>query len=43
MTVREMFELIEDSCNEYGIDEVEKTVNSIFKSLRDWQNESKED
>jgi len=39
MTVREMFELIEDLCNEYGIDEVEKTMNSIFQSLRDWQNE----
>lgn len=41
MTVREMFELIEDLCNEYGIDEVEKTINSIFQSLRDWQNENK--
>ena len=41
MTVREMFELIEDLCNTYGIDEVEKTINAIFQSLRDWQNENK--
>lgn len=39
ITPREMFELIEDLCNKYGIDEVEKTINSIFKSLREWQNE----
>ena len=39
ITPREMFELIEDLCNEYGIDEVEKTINSIFKSLKEWQNE----
>ena len=26
ITPREMFELIEDLCNEYGIDEVEKTI-----------------
>lgn len=43
ITPREMFELIEDLCNECGIDEVEKTINSIFQSLRDWHNESKED
>ena len=39
ITPREMFELIEDLCNKYGIDEVEKTINAIFQSLRDWQKE----
>lgn len=37
MTVREMFEIIENLCNEYGIDRVENTINSIFQVLRDWQ------
>lgn len=39
MTVREMFEIIENLCNEYGIDRVEDTINSIFQVLRDWQKE----
>lgn len=37
MTVREMFELIEDLCKEYGIDKVEYTISCIFQSLRNWE------
>lgn len=43
MTVREMFELIENLCNEYGIDRVQNTIDSIFQTLRDWKNDYEED
>ena len=35
MTVREMFELIENLVDEYGIEKVEYTINSIFDTLRE--------
>ena len=37
MTVRELFEIIETLTNEYGIDKIENTINSMFEVLRDWK------
>ena len=41
MTVREMFELIENLVDEYGIEKVEYTIDSIFDTLRNWKGETK--
>ena len=42
MTVREMFEIIEDLVNPYGRDKVKKTINSIFDLMEIDEEKKKE-
>ena len=35
MTVREMFEIVENLCKTYGIDEVKTTINSMFEIIEE--------
>ena len=39
MSIRDIFELINDLCNVYGMDRVESTINSMFETIRCWNEE----
>ena len=37
MTAKELFELIANLVDEYGVDKVEYTLNFIFDVIRTWE------